>query len=1091
MPKRQDLKKILIIGSGPIIIGQACEFDYSGTQACKALKEEGYSVVLVNSNPATIMTDPEFADRTYIEPITVEVLEKIIERERPDALLPTLGGQTGLNVAVQLAQAGVLERFKVEMIGANAQAIKKAEDRDLFKQTMLSIGMGLPQSGVAHTLTEARAVAARIGFPAVIRPAFTLGGTGGGIAYNWEEFDRIAEAGLSLSMASEILIEESVAGWKEFELEVMRDRKDNVVIVCSIENLDPMGIHTGDSITVAPIQTLTDREYQAMRNDAIAVIRAIGVETGGSNIQFAVNPDTGRRVVIEMNPRVSRSSALASKATGFPIAKIAAKLAVGYTLDELPNDITKKTPACFEPTLDYCVVKIPRWAFEKFPGADQTLTIQMKSVGETMAIGRTFKEALQKGIRSLETGRYGLGGDGKDKTWSSGELKNALRIPNAERLFAIRQAMREGMSNEELYALTKIDRWFLQEIREIVETEKELAGAGDRSDLVEILWKAKQQGFSDRQLAFLWGKKELEIRDLRLKHGVKPAFYQVDTCAAEFEAYTPYYYSTYERPPFVMEGQGLPQGKQEKQAAGSAKKIMILGGGPNRIGQGIEFDYCCVHAVFALQEAGFRTIMVNSNPETVSTDYDTADILYFEPLTLEDVLNIVDHESPDGVILQLGGQTPLNLALALAEQGVPIIGTPPEAIDRAEDREKFSRMIDRLQLAQPPNGIATTLEEAQRIAEKLSYPVLVRPSYVLGGRAMEIVYDRESLDHYMATAVQASPERPILIDKFLEDAIEVDVDLVSDETTTVIGGFLEHVEQAGVHSGDAAMVLPPHTLPKKVIQDIRDASHRMAKELGVVGLMNVQCAVKGDKVYVLEVNPRASRTVPFVSKAIHVPLAKLAAKAMAGLSLKEAGFTKEIHPSFTAVKESVFPFGRFFGVDIILGPEMKSTGEVMGLDRNFGLAYAKSQIAAYQRLPLGGTIFFSVKDQDKAQAVPIARQFVDLGFKFVSTKGTADRLKENGLPVTEVMKIHEGRPHVLDFISDGKIDLIVNTPAGKATKEDETKIRSLAVARGIPCVTTLQGASALATGIRSLLKDGLSVLSIQEWHEVLKREAAV
>ena len=1092
MPKRTDIKKVLIIGSGPIIIGQACEFDYSGTQACKALKEEGYSVVLVNSNPATIMTDPEFANATYIEPITVEVLEKVIAKERPDALLPTLGGQTGLNVAIQLADAGILERYGVEMIGANAEAIRKAEDRELFKQTMLSIGLSLPLSGVAHTLMEARAAADRVGFPVVIRPAFTLGGTGGGIAYNWEELDRIAEAGLNLSMASEVLIEESVEGWKEFELEVMRDRNDNVVIICSIENFDPMGIHTGDSITVAPAQTLTDRELQAMRDDAIAVIRAIGVETGGSNIQFAVDPKTGRRVVIEMNPRVSRSSALASKATGFPIAKIAAKLAVGYTLDELPNDITQKTPACFEPTLDYCVVKIPRWAFEKFPGADTTLTVQMKSVGEVMAIGRTFKEALQKGIRSLEIGRFGLGADGKDQPLEGEGLRKKLRVPNAERLFAIRQGILAGMSTEELNKLTRIDPWFLEEIRQIVGLEQELKNRGPADP--ELFLKAKQFGFSDRQLGFLWGKQELEIRALRLKAGIRPLFYLVDTCAAEFEAYTPYYYSTYERSPVIArtqsEAKGTKQSKSEiaSSPAGSrnderAKKIMILGGGPNRIGQGIEFDYCCVHAVFALQEAGYQTIMVNSNPETVSTDYDTADRLYFEPLTLEDVLNIVEEERPEGVILQLGGQTPLNLALALERAGVPIVGTSPEAIDRAEDRKKFSRLIDELSLRQPPNGTAMSTEEAVAVAKKLGFPVLARPSYVLGGRAMRIVYDEEDLKAYMTQAVSVSPEHPILVDKFLEDAIEVDVDLIADGKEAVIGGILEHVEQAGVHSGDAAMVLPPHTLSKPVLDEIRRASRRLAGALNVVGLMNIQFAVKGNQVYVLEVNPRASRTVPFVSKAIHVPLAKLAAKTMIGSSLRDLGFTQEVQLPFTSVKESVFPFSRFFGVDIILGPEMKSTGEVMGIDASFGLAYAKSQIAAYQRLPLGGTVFLSVKDQDKPAVPEIARHLVEIGFKLVSTRGTAEILRAQGIPVGEVMKIHEGRPHVLDFLRDAKVDLIINTPAGKATKEDETKIRSMAVARGIPCVTTIQGAQAIVTGIRSLLSEGLTVCSLQEWRQ--------
>ncbi len=1103
MPKRTDIKKILIIGSGPIIISQACEFDYSGTQACKALKEEGYSVVLINSNPATIMTDPEFADRTYIEPITVEVLEKIIARERPDALLPTLGGQTGLNVAIQLYQNGILERYGVEMIGAKAQAIQKAEDRDLFKQTMLSAGLSLPRSGVAHTLLEARSVADRIGFPVVIRPAFTLGGTGGGIAYNWEEFNGIAEAGFSTSMASEILIEESVSGWKEFELEVMRDKNDNVVIVCSIENLDPMGVHTGDSITVAPVQTLTDKEYQGMRNDAITVIRAIGVETGGSNIQFAVHPETGRRVVIEMNPRVSRSSALASKATGFPIAKIAAKLAVGYTLDELPNDITKKTPACFEPTLDYCVVKIPRFAFEKFPGADATLTIQMKSVGEVMAIGRTFKEALQKALRSLEIGRFGLGADGKDTSLPSEELRRRLRTPNAQRLFAIRQAFLDGMSNEELHDLTQIDPWFLQEIRQIVELEKQLSDLRPQSQVSELLLKAKQYGFSDRQLGFLWGKEELEIRRLRLSAGIRPVFYLVDTCAAEFEAYTPYYYSTYEEPvrpeppsaslrtgfdavhPEFVEGGRPAQGRRVEGLSTRPKKIMILGGGPNRIGQGIEFDYCCVHAVFALREAGYLTIMVNSNPETVSTDYDTADLLYFEPLTLEDVLNIVDEERPDGVILQLGGQTPLNLALALKQAGVPIIGTSPEEIDRAEDRKKFSQLIDELGLKQSPNGTATGFQEALEIARGLHFPVLLRPSYVLGGRAMEIVYDEENLRRYMDTAVSASPEHPVLVDKFLEDAIEVDVDLIADGKIAVIGGILEHVEQAGVHSGDAAMVLPPHTLSPQILEEIRQASYRLALGLKVVGLMNIQFAVKGSSVYVLEVNPRASRTIPFVSKAIGIPLAKLAAKVMTGDSLEKLGFTQEVSPSFTSVKESVFPFSRFFGVDILLGPEMKSTGEVMGIDTSFGLAYAKSQIAAYSRVPLGGTVFLSVKDSDKIQAAEVARRFVEMGFKLVSTRGTAEVLRLRGIPVSEVMKIHEGRPHVLDFLRDSKVDIVINPPSGRATKEDETKIRSLAVARGIPCMTTIQGAQALVKGIASLLAQGLNVCSLQEWHEKL------
>ena len=1096
MPKRTDLKKILIIGSGPIIISQACEFDYSGTQACKALREEGYSVVLVNSNPATIMTDPEFADRTYVEPVTAEAVEKVILREKPDALLPTLGGQTGLNVAMQLAQSGVLERCGVEMIGANAQAIAKAEDRELFKQTMLAHGLDVPRSGVAHGLEEARRAAEEIGFPVVVRPAFTLGGTGGGVAYNWEEFQRTAEMGLSLSMVSEILIEESLEGWKEFELEVMRDRKDNVVIVCSIENLDPMGIHTGDSITVAPAQTLTDKELQAMRSDAITVIRAIGVETGGSNIQFAVHPETGRRVVIEMNPRVSRSSALASKATGFPIAKIAAKLAVGYTLDEIPNDITQKTPACFEPTLDYCVVKIPRWAFEKFPAADPTLTIQMKSVGEAMAIGRTFKEALQKGLRSLEIGRAGLGADGKDAPAPDlDELRRKLHTPNADRIFALRLAMQAGMSNEEITRLTRIDPWFLQEIRQIVDLEQELAALRpmvEREKLpADLLLKAKQYGFSDRQLSFLWGKPELQIRKWRLGLGVRPRFYLVDTCAAEFEAYTPYYYSTYERPAahVIASPAGAKESRSEIAAASPGddkKKVMILGGGPNRIGQGIEFDYCCVRAAFALREAGYRTIMVNSNPETVSTDYDTSDVLYFEPLTFEDVLNIVDEERPDGVIIQLGGQTPLNLALALDQAGVRILGTSSEAVDRAEDRKKFSQLIEKLGLRQPPNGTAHEGGEALAIARRLTFPVLVRPSYVLGGRAMEIVYDEEGLAFYMAHAVQASPEHPVLVDKFLEDAIEVDVDLVADGQEAVIGGILEHVEEAGVHSGDAAMVLPAHTLPAAVLDEIREASRRLARELQVRGLMNIQFAVKDGQVYVLEVNPRASRTVPFVSKAIAVPLVKLATLVMTGSRLRELGFTQEVRLPFTAVKESVFPFARFFGVDIILGPEMRSTGEVMGIDTTFGMAFAKAQMATYQKVPLEGTVFLSVKDRDKPAALGIARRLVQLGFQIVSTRGTAATLRQHGVQAGEVKKIYEGRPDVLDFLRDSKVDLIINTPAGKATKEDETKIRSLAVSRGIPCVTTIPGAQALVTGIDALKNQGYGVCSLQEWHERIR-----
>ena len=1076
MPKRTDLKKILIIGSGPIIIGQACEFDYSGTQACKALKEEGYEIVLVNSNPATIMTDPEFATRTYIEPITPEAVEAVIAREKPDALLPTLGGQTGLNVAIRLFEEGVLKKYNVEMIGADQDAIRKAEDRELFRQTMVGIGLDLPKSQVAHTVKEAIEIAQSIGFPAVVRPAFTLGGTGGGTAYNQEELSTIAERGLSLSMVGEVLIEEAVLGWKEYELEVMRDKRDNVVIICSIENLDPMGVHTGDSITVAPAQTLTDREYQIMRDASIKVIRAIGVETGGSNIQFAVHPETGRMVIIEMNPRVSRSSALASKATGFPIAKIAAKLAVGYTLDELPNDITKETPACFEPVLDYCVVKIPRFAFEKFPTADPTLTIQMKSVGEVMAIGRTFKEALQKGIRSLETGRFGWGSDGKSGEAPSREqVVEQLRVPNADRLFALRFAFELGIPVEEIFKLTKIDPWFLEQFQQILEVEHEIKEAPLSLSGVskELLQKAKATGFSDRQLAHLWNKSELAIRTLRKQAGVQPDYKLVDTCAAEFEARTPYYYSTYD--------------EEDETQPSKKRKIMILGGGPNRIGQGIEFDYCCVHASFALKEEGFETIMVNSNPETVSTDYDTSDKLYFEPLTLEDVLNIVEREKPEGVIVQFGGQTPLNLALSLKAAGVPIIGTPPEAIDRAEDRKKFVALLEKLGLKQPPNGTATAVEEAVSIAERLGYPVLVRPSYVLGGRAMEIVYDEADLRDYMARAVKASPEHPVLVDKFLEHAVEIDVDLISDGKDAVIGGILEHIEEAGVHSGDAAMVLPSRSLGPKMLAEIRSASVQMAMELGVVGLMNVQFAVKGSTLYVLEVNPRASRTVPFIAKAIGLPLAKLAAKVMTGKTLTQLGFTEEIVPPHVAVKESVFPFSRFFGVDILLGPEMKSTGEVMGLDATFGPAFAKSQFGAYQLLPTEGKVFLSVKDKDKPTAIRIAKRLIELGFSIVATKGTADHLSHEGLEVTHVNKLHEGRPNVLDLIRDSQVDLIINTPAGKATRVDETRIRSLAVARGIPCITTVQGAQASVSGIGALQKGKIKVRSLQEWHQSMQQ----
>jgi carbamoyl-phosphate synthase large subunit len=1069
MPKRKDIKKILIIGSGPIIIGQACEFDYSGTQACKALKEEGFKVVLVNSNPATIMTDPEMADRTYIEPITVEMLEKIIKKERPQALLPTLGGQTGLNISIQLADKGILDKYDVQMIGADKKAIKKAEDRKLFKESMQKIGLELPKSGQAYNMKEARKIAKKIGFPVIIRPSFTLGGTGGGTAYNAEELEAIALRGLESSMISEVLIEESVIGWKEFELEVMRDKKDNVVIICSIENFDPMGVHTGDSITVAPAQTLTDREYQKMRDAAIACIREIGVETGGSNIQFAINPDDGRMVIIEMNPRVSRSSALASKATGFPIAKIAAKLAIGYTLDEIPNDITKETPASFEPAIDYCVVKIPRFAFEKFPAADPTLTIQMKSVGEVMAIGRTFKEALQKGIRGLEIKRMGLGGI---KYKNKAELEEKLKMPNAERLFYLYEALREKYPIDKLFELTKIDRWFLQNLKEIVDFEGRISQ--------ENILEAKQLGFSDNQIARALNSEEDKIRALRKQKCIEAVYKLVDTCAAEFEAYTPYYYSTYETP--FESGREIKAEDEIRRS--KKKKIMILGGGPNRIGQGIEFDYCCVHAAFALKELGYETIMVNSNPETVSTDYDTSDKLYFEPLTKEDVLNILDKENPQGVIVQLGGQTPLNLAVPLEKAGVKIIGTTPDAIDRAEDRKRFSQLVDKLGLEQPANGTAVNVKEAKEIARRIGYPVLVRPSYVLGGRAMEIVYDDRSLEHYIQNAVWASPERPVLVDKFIEDAIEVDVDMVADAETFVIGGILEHIEEAGVHSGDAAMVLPPHTLSKETIDKIRSYTYQLARELNVVGLMNVQYAVKNGTVYILEVNPRASRTVPFVSKAIGVPLAKLAAKVMVGEKLKNLGFTKEIIPKHICVKESVLPFVRFPGIDITLGPEMKSTGEVMGIDKDFNRAYAKSQIAAYQNLPTEGVVFLSVQDKDKKPLiVKVAHKLVDLGFEIISTVGTAKFLEENKVYARLIRRVSESKSNLLNLIQEGKVHLIINTASGKVPRQDEVRIRSAAVAFGVPVVTTLPGAEACVKGIEALIRHKLEVRPLQQYHK--------
>lgn len=1076
MPKDESLRKILIIGSGPIVIGQGCEFDYSGVQACKALAEEGYEVVLVNSNPATIMTDPEFASATYIEPVTPEAIEKILARERPDAILPTLGGQTALNAAMALHEAGVIERYGCRLIGAHAEAIRRGEDRQLFKETMLAIGLECARSGTAHTLEEARQVAAEIGsFPLIIRPAFTLGGSGGGIAYNREEFEMVARRGLDLSPVREILIEESLLGWKEFEMEVMRDRADNCVVVCSIENFDPMGVHTGDSITVAPAQTLTDKEYQRMRDASFAVIRAIGVETGGSNIQFAVCPRTGRMVVIEMNPRVSRSSALASKATGFPIAKIAAKLAVGYTLDELRNDITRETPACFEPTLDYVVVKVPRFTFEKFPQADPTLTTQMKSVGEAMAIGRTFKQALQKALRSLETGRAGLGFDGKPPVAGPAEIEKRLRVPGAERVFAVRDALASGFSVERVAELSGIDPWFLDQIAQIVHAGAAIArGEWDLRSPV-LLRKAKRMGFSDRQLAFLTGLNEREARARRHELGVRPVYRLVDTCAAEFEAYTPYYYSTY--------------GDEDETRGGSRRKVVILGGGPNRIGQGIEFDYCCVHAAFAFRELGWETIMVNSNPETVSTDYDTSDKLYFEPLTLEDVVEIYQREQAEAVVVQFGGQTPLNLAAGLAAEGCRIIGTQPASIEIAEDRKQFAALLEKLGLRQTPGGTATNEAEALDVAERIGYPVLVRPSFVLGGRAMEIVHTPEDLRRYIRTAAEASPERPILVDRFLEDATEVDVDCLCDGARCVIGGVMEHIEQAGIHSGDSACVIPPFSLPPEVVREIVEATRRMALALDVRGLMNVQFAVKDGDVYVLEANPRASRTVPFVSKAIGVPLAKLAAKIMAGLTLDELGFTREITPKHYSVKEAVFPFIKFPGVDILLGPEMRSTGEVMGIDDDLGVAYAKSQMSAQPPLPLSGNAFISVKDADKPAAIEIAREFAGLGFSLLATEGTARALRAAGLPVRTLLKLQQGRPNVLDLIKNGEIQFILNTPSGSEPRRDEVAIRSAAAAARVAIMTTLRGARASAAAIRALQKAGYSVRPLQEYHLAMSKAA--
>ncbi len=1069
MPKRTDIHKILIIGSGPIIISQACEFDYSGAQAVKALKEEGFEVVLINSNPATIMTDPGLADRTYIEPITPECVACVIERERPDALLPTLGGQTGLNTAIKVAEMGVLEKYDVEMLAADIDVIRKAEGREEFRDAMDKIGLNVPKSAIVHTMEEVKACAEEIGFPIIVRPSFTLGGTGGGVAYNRNELTELATAGLDLSMTTEVMLERSLLGWKEYELEVMRDKNDNVVIICSIENVDAMGVHTGDSITVAPQQTLSDREYQEMRDASIAIIREIGVETGGSNVQFAVNPEDGEMMVIEMNPRVSRSSALASKATGFPIAKIAAKLAVGYTLDELENDITRETYAAFEPTIDYCVVKIPRWTFEKFPETEDVLTTAMKSVGETMAIGRTFKEAFQKGMRSLEIGRAGFGFDGRDEMEGlyRDDLEQGLSRPNSRRVSYLFEALRRGMTIESIHELTRIDPWFLHNFKQIVDKGMEINKVGFTGLDDDFLYQVKQYGFSDIQLAHLTGTSEQDIRSLRQEKKLTPVYKLVDTCAAEFESYTPYYYSTYE---------------QEDEARISAKKkIMILGGGPNRIGQGIEFDYCCVHASFALREIGVESIMVNSNPETVSTDYDTSDKLYFEPLTREDVLNIIEREQPDGVIVQFGGQTPLNLAVPLAEAGVRIIGTPPDAIDRAEDRKRFQQFLQKLGLRQPENDTAHTLEEALAVAERIGFPVVMRPSYVLGGRDMRIVYTEEGIREFMAIPGMAGSDHPVLLDKFLKDAIEVDVDAVSDGNNTIIGGIMEHIEEAGIHSGDSACVLPPHTLAPAMLDEISRATRAMAAELGVIGLMNVQYAVKGDDLYILEVNPRASRTVPFVSKATGVPLAKIATKVMMGMNLAQLGLTTEVKVNHWAVKEAVFPFDRFENVDTLLGPEMKSTGEVMGIDDSLGLAMAKSQQAAGQHLPMSGTVFISVRHADKDAVVPVARQLAELGYGIVATRGTAEKLSGQGITCTQVNKISQGRPHILDKVRNGEVQWIINTSSGSRTTEDSYTIRRAALDYHIPYTTTITGATFMADAVSALAKRNISVKSVQEF----------
>ncbi|MFI4911776.1 MAG: carbamoyl-phosphate synthase large subunit [Sedimentisphaeraceae bacterium JB056] len=1068
MPKRQDIKKILIIGSGPIVIGQGCEFDYSGAQACKALRQEGYEVVLVNSNPATIMTDPEMADKTYIEPIKAEVVAKIIEKERPDSVLPTLGGQTGLNTAVELAESGVLDKYNVKMIGANLETIKKAEERDLFKETIQQIGLEVPASGYAHSWKEAQEVIEFVKFPAIIRASFTLGGMGGNIAYNMAEYEKYVNWGLDLSPINQVLVEESVIGWKEYELEVMRDNKDNVVIVCPIENLDPMGIHTGDSVTVAPAQTLTDKEYQIMRDAAIKIIRAIGVETGGCNIQFSVNPENGKLYVIEMNPRVSRSSALASKATGFPIAKMAALLAVGYTLDEIPNDITKKTPACFEPTIDYCVVKYPRFTFEKFPQTNSELTVQMKSVGEAMAIGRTFKEAFQKSLRSLEIDRYSLDNKYLPEDLTEEMLYEQLRKYRWDKLWYVAEAIRRGMDIDQLYDLTKIDRWYLHNFREIIEMETKLKSMKLADIDAELMLDVKKMGFADKYLASIFGVSELEFRNLRKELGAKSVYKMVDTCGAEFEAHTPYLYGTYE---------------DECEAAPTdRKKVIILGGGPNRIGQGIEFDYCCVHAAFALKEIDVEAIMVNCNPETVSTDYDTSDKLFFEPLTFEDVMNIIDVEKPYGVIVQFGGQTPLKLADSLKNAGVNIIGTSPDSIALAEDRKLFNQVVEKLNLTQPFSGTAKSYEETLEIANKLGYPLLIRPSFVLGGRAMEVVHDETALKACVANAIEASGEHPILVDKFLDDATELDVDAICDGDIVVIGGIMEHIEEAGVHSGDSACVLPPVSLKPEIREKVIEQTKALALELGVCGLMNIQYAIKDDVVYILEVNPRASRTVPFVSKSIGVPLAKMAAKVMAGKTLTELGFTEQVIRKHYSVKEAVFPFLKFPGIDTILGPEMLSTGEVMGICADYGRAFGKAQMAAGNVLPKQGAVLFSVKDSDKEKAVKLASEFEKMGFKIVATKGTHKCFTDNGVSSSLGLKVNEGRPNIVDSIINGDISLIINTTVGKKSIQDSFTIRRGALDKGLPYVTTMRGAAAVTLAISSMKEQEATVQSIQEYY---------